>query len=144
MSLFRRYPTQPKAEIVWWNPISWIRRGWHELTTANASDGHTFFSSLQLCVVLLVAWLLYILFIGWFRCLFKPRMWIGRVDQVKEGYIDDWGNYPKEARECILANADNPHAIVRIVERDNFFFLSERGFASISSPNYNWKRSWRD
>ncbi|BEG72532.1 hypothetical protein RVBP21_1600 [Pseudomonas phage BRkr] len=144
MSIFYRYASQPKTEIVWWNPISWIKRGWQELTTANASDGHTFFTALYFCSLLLSMWLIHILFVGWFRCLFIPRCWIGRVDQLKEGYIYDWGTYTKEARECILANSDSPHAIVKIVERVNPIFMADEGFCSIYSPNYKWKRSWRE
>lgn len=126
-----------KTDLKWYNPLSWVIRGWEELTTSSPPEGHSIITACQICFYMLFYWLYYILFIGWFNRLFRPTMWIGTREQVKEGFIDN--NFDRKtcliAEEAIRCNENG--AIIKIVQRDNWLY-PDRKSVRVSSPGYNY------
>lgn len=127
-----------KTTLVWYNPITWGKRIWENLTESKGNEGHSIISSFIFCSALLGTWLFYILFIGWYRHFFKPKMWIGTREQVKEGFIDKHWQHAicTLAAEAIRCN--EPGAVITIVTRSHWLYMcSSTDTARIFSPGYN-------
>lgn len=146
MNFCNRYRVRTK--VVWYNPISWLVWCWETLTDSSKEpSGHSILTALFFVSMLFGYWLVYILFLGWYGYLFKPKSYIIRAGDIMADLNSEKDTSGRwwERTECRAASqaaiACNPDDVVCFSWRPHPIFLDGE-IMYVWSPRFK-ARVWK-